>query len=106
VERVLPRPNVGGHTCLQLRTDYDTDARTLAKVVKMSEQALLEVSKGKQLSPTSAARISGYSEVTVDPATMLLYSQSSARTVTMRGAKSQPVGAGTERHSYTFAYAK
>ena len=108
VTRVLGRVTYAGHSCVKIRFDYHSNAKALAKLVGRPVNEIT-APNGKKLRVTQMkdATVTGGGERIIDPATMLLYAESSSRDLSlkMQGPAGKPVTFTTsEKQVRTFKY--
>ncbi len=108
--RLMGRVKYAGHNCVKLRFDSNTDPQALGKTVGKSASELLALG-GQQLPRPKATgpRITGSGERVIDPATLLIYSDTNARNVTisMKGKDGKVITVSEmEKQAYTFKYGK
>jgi hypothetical protein len=95
---IAEKARCGDRDCVRIRFRYDTDASAIGAKVG---ESMSEVSKGVggpevQIKKTT---ITGGGERLIDPATMLIHSETLERTMNMEG-----MGVSTEKREYTFEY--
>lgn len=97
-----------GHACVVIRTDFNTDAKALAELLGVKAETVLSAKPPAKaaVDTTSKASMSGHTQKTVDPATLLPYAESSSRILSMPIPDTNKVGSSTETRAYTFAYGK
>lgn len=107
VTELVGQEKCGDRDCVRIRFRYDTDASALGKLAGevASDAAKAVGSEGGEIK-MSKSKITGAGERVIDPATMLIYSESLERTMQMEMAT--PGGmvpvTQSEKREYTFDY--
>jgi hypothetical protein len=105
--KLIGRVKVAGHDCVKLRISYNSDAAALAKLAGTTAAQIAAAVGRPELAPVpTGMAVVGSGERVIDPATMLIYSETIDRTVTM--PMQSPQGAVTatvrEKRVYSFNY--
>lgn len=95
---IAEKARCGDKDCVRIRFRYDTDASALGAKVGQSMNEISKEAGGPEVQ-IKKMTITGGGERLIDPATMLIHSETLERTTNMEG-----MGVSTEKREYTFDY--
>ncbi|HWM93254.1 MAG TPA: hypothetical protein VN493_21000 [Thermoanaerobaculia bacterium] len=95
---IAEKVRCGDKDCVRIRFRYDSDASAMGAKIG---QSVSEIAKGVGGPEVQIKKMTftGGGERLIDPATMLIYSETLERTMNMEG-----MGISTEKREYTFDY--
>ncbi|MEW6203384.1 MAG: hypothetical protein AB1546_15500 [bacterium] len=108
--KFVEKVKCGGSECIKITFDYNTSAETLAEQVEMTKEKIVEsAGLAGDLVNVADVAIEGEGERLIDPATMLIYSETITRTVKMDmeiPGKGTVRGIKREKREYSYDYGK
>lgn len=106
--KFVEQTKCGGHDCVRIQFFYNTDANALAELVGTTVGEIAKAVDASEQAPgVSGVEIVGGGERLIDPATMLIYSESVTRTMKMLmdvPGQEKTMTTVQEKREYSFDY--
>ena len=105
--KIVAQVKCGEHDCVQVQFGYTSDANALKNVDKFLTDVFKAAGVGKEMPGISATEIVGGGERLIDPATMLIYSETGTQTLKMQmevPGQGKLMVTMQEKKEYTFDY--
>ncbi len=107
VTKLVGRVKSAGHDCVKMRFSYNSDAAALAKLAGKTAREIAAAAGRPELPATATEMlIVGSGERVIDPATMLIYAETTERTITMpiQSPQGEVTATIREKRVYSFQY--